>query len=58
MSCQIPYVLELPKASVQRNESGPLGDGDKELLPEAIVANCVSSKVTYWQLGSDRCSLQ
>lgn len=52
MSCQSPYVLELSKASEQWNENGPL-DEAKELLPRAIIVNCISSHVTYWCLGND-----
>lgn len=52
MSCQSPYVLDLSKASVQWNENGPL-DEAKELLPRAIIVNCISSHVTYWRLESD-----
>lgn len=50
MSCQIPNVLELPKASVQGNESCLLDEGAKEFSPQAIIARCASGQGTCWSL--------
>lgn len=44
MSCQIPYILELPKVFVQWNESVPLDDGAKELLLEALLQIVLQAK--------------
>ena len=49
ISCQIFCILESLKVSVQWNENGPLDDGAKELLPQAIIANYTLSQVSYWQ---------